>query len=225
MKVLLIEDDERIASFVVKGLKQEGIQCDALTEGTAGYLQAGEPTYDVLIIDLMLPGMDGMTIIKRLRGDGVDTPILVLSAKARVEDRVTGLQNGADDYLVKPFAFSELLARVQALVRRSQNNAAPTELTVGDLRVDLAKRRVERAGERIDLQPMEYGLLVYLMQNTGRVVSKTMIMEHVWEYNFDPGTNVVEARVCRLRDKVDRPFDTPLIHTARGFGYVLEPRP
>ncbi|OVE82368.1 DNA-binding response regulator [bacterium M21] len=224
MKVLLIEDDPQIGAFIQKGLKQEAISCDHATDGLNGYLQVDASIYDVLIVDLMLPTLDGISIIRKLREQGVPIPILILSAKASVDDRVTGLGCGADDYLVKPFAFSELLARLQALVRRAGATVTPTALDLLDLNIDLAKRRVERDGTRLELQPTEYGLLVYLAQNMGRVVSKTMIMEHVWDYNFDPGTNVVEACICRLRDKVDRPFGTKLIHTVRGFGYVFETR-
>jgi DNA-binding response OmpR family regulator len=225
MKTLIVEDDEKIASFVVKGLRQEGISCDQVGDGVEALLQAGDHRYDAMIVDLMLPGLDGLSLIRRLRSGKVDTPVLILSAKSSVSDRVAGLQAGADDYLIKPFAFSELLARLQALVRRA--NAAPAAAScyvVGELRIDLLTRKVKRGDESLEIQPLEYSLLVYLARNAGRVVSKTMIMEHVWEYNFDPGTNVVEACVCRLRDKVDRPFETPLIHTVRGFGYVLEER-
>lgn len=224
MRALLVEDDMEIAVYIVKGLKQEGIGCDHIADGSEAFRHALESRYDILIIDLMLPGMSGMQLIQRLRVCDITTPILILSAKASVEDRVRGLQQGADDYLVKPFAFSELSARLHALLRRSQANRDPEFLRVDSLQVDPVKRRIMREDVSVALQPAEYSLLVYLMQNAGRVVSKTTIMEHVWEYNFDPGTNVVEACICRLRDKVDRPFASPLIHTVRGFGYVLEKR-
>ena len=214
----------KISEFVRKGLTQEGFVVETAANGHDGYYRASCEPCDVLIVDVMLPGMDGYTLVEKLRKDKITTPVLFLSARSDVEDRVTGLEKGGDDYLVKPFAFSELVARVQALIRRSTAQTAPTTLTLGDLEVDLTRRKVHRAAIDIDLQPLEYTLLVYLMRNPGRVISKTMIMEHVWEYNFDPQTNVVETRICRLRDKVDRPFETKLIHTVRGFGYVFEER-
>lgn len=170
----------------------------------------------------MLPVMDGFSVIEKIRAAKITTPIIILSAKNAVEDKIRGLQLGSDDYLAKPFSFSELLARIQALLRRANTASDPTTLTVADLTIDLLSHRVTRGNVRIDIQPLEFQLLEYLVRNTGRVVSKTMIMEHVWEYNFDPQTNVVEARVCRLRDKIDKPFERKLIHTVRGFGYVLE---
>jgi two-component system OmpR family response regulator len=169
----------------------------------------------------MLPGLDGFSLIGRMRREKIMTPVIILSAKGAIDDRVKGLQIGGDDYLSKPFAFSELLARVQALIRRASGAKEPTRLSVGDLSIDMMSREVRRGGTKIDLQPLEYSLLEYLMRNQGRVVSKTMIMEHVWDYHFDPQTNVVEARICRLRDKVDKEFDAKLIHTVRGVGYVL----
>ena len=222
MKILLIEDDSRTASFIIKGLKQEGYTVEHAADGLDGLFRAGTEDYDLLIIDIMLPKLDGLTVIGELRQKKIITPIIVLSARSSVDDRIKGLQKGSDDYLVKPFAFSELLARIQALIRRTGAIAEPTTLTVGNLRIDLLSHKVFRGKDRIDIQPLEYALLEYLMRNAGRVVSKTMIMEHVWEYNFDPQTNVVEARICRLRDKIDRPYQTALIHTVRGFGYVLE---
>jgi len=224
MRILLIEDDRAIASFVVKGLKEAGFAVDHADDGEQGLDLAVTAPYDVMIIDLMLPGRDGFSIIEALRGSGIHTPIIILSAKRSVDDRVRGLETGGDDYLVKPFAFTELLARIQALLRRAGNISEPTTLTVGDLCINLVKRRVTRAGEEIELQQREFVLLEYLMRNHGRVVSKTMIMEHVWDYNFDPQTNVVEARICRLRDKIDRNFSTRLIYTIRGAGYILEQR-
>ena len=178
--------------------------------------------YDTAIIDIMLPKMDGLSLIERMRREKVRTPVITLTAKGSIEDRVKGLQAGSDDYLTKPFAFSELLARVQALIRRASGLAEPTMLHISDLAVNLLTREVTRSGKRIDLRPLEFSLLEYLMRNAGRVVSKTMIMEHVWNYNFDPQTNVVEARICRLRDKIDRDCDKSLIHTVRGVGYVLK---
>ena len=222
MRLLLIEDDQRTANFIAKGMKQEGFLVDHSVDGEDGLHRLVTYTYDAAIIDIMLPKMDGLTLIDHLRKGGGTTPVIVLSAKSSVDDRVNGLRAGGDDYLVKPFSFSELLARIQALLRRGRPTTETTHLTVGDLSVDLIRRRVSRAGREIELQPKEFALLEYLMRHTGRVVSKTMIMEHVWDYNFDPQTNVVEARVCRLRDKVDKQFGSSLIHTVRGVGYVLE---
>jgi DNA-binding response OmpR family regulator len=222
MQVLLVEDDASTARFIVKGLRQEGFSVEHERDGLEGLLLARTRPFDVAVVDIMLPGLDGVSLIERLRQAGIRMPVLILSAKRSVDDRVRGLQAGGDDYLVKPFAFSELVARVHALVRRSTRQEEPTQIRVEDLELDLLRRRVRRGDRDIELQPREFALLEYLARNAGRVVSKTMIMEHVWEYNFDPQTNVVEARVCRLRDKVDRPFDRKLIHTVRGVGYVLE---
>lgn len=223
MRLLLIEDDPKIASFIVKGFKAAGFTVDHAEDGDTGLdLGLSEP-YEVIIVDLMLPKRDGLSVIEELRKQKIDTPVIILSAKDSVEDRVKGLHIGSDDYLPKPFAFAELLARVQALMRRSKGTIEPTRLTVGELSLDLISRDVRRDDKRIELQPLEYSLLAYLMRNAGRVVSKTMIMEHVWQYNFDPQTNVVEARICRLRDKIDKDFETKLIHTVRGVGYVLRP--
>jgi two-component system OmpR family response regulator len=223
MRLLLIEDDLKIASFIVKGFKSAGFTVDHAEDGDTGLdLGLSEP-YEVIIVDLMLPKRDGLSVIEHLRKQQIDTPVIILSAKDTVEDRVKGLHIGSDDYLPKPFAFAELLARVQALMRRSKGTIEPTRLSVGELSLDLISRDVRRGGKRIELQPLEYSLLAYLMRNAGRVVSKTMIMEHVWQYNFDPQTNVVEARICRLRDKIDKDFETRLIHTVRGVGYVLRP--
>lgn len=222
MRILLVEDDRKIASFILKGLKAAGYAADHAPNGDDGlHLGLTEP-YDAAIIDIMLPGRDGLSIIETLRRKKIQTPVIILSAKGEVEDRVKGLEIGGDDYLTKPFSFSELLARVQALIRRAGEVSEPMRLAVGDLSLDLVTRRVVRDGRKIELQPLEFSLLEYLMRNTGRVVSKTMIMEHVWDYNFDPQTNVVEARICRLRDKVDKDFDRKLIHTVRGVGYVLK---
>ena len=222
MRLLLVEDDEKIASFVEKGLRSSGFAVDIARNGVLGLDMALAMDYDVLIVDIMLPEMDGFTLIERLRAQGKNTPIIVLSARGRVGDRVKGLEAGADDYLTKPFSFSELLARVQALIRRAGNQTDPVSLTYADLSVDIVKRRVFRGEDPIDLQPLEFSLLEYLVRNRERVVSKTMIMEHVWNYNFDPMTNVVEARICRLRDKIDKGYENKLIHTVRGAGYVLK---
>lgn len=221
MRILLVEDDEVVASFVIKGLKEAGYAVDCAGNGEDGLHLALTESYDAAIVDLMLPGLDGCSLIAELRRQGNNTPIIILSARRSVTDRVQGLQIGSDDYLTKPFAFSELLARVQALMRRAGNVPETTRLTVGDLTMDLLAREVTRAGRRIDLQPKEFALLEYLMRNAGRVVSKTMIMEHVWDYNFDPLTNVVEVRISRLREKIDGDSEKKLIHTVRGAGYIV----
>ena len=222
MRILLVEDDLKIASFVVKGLRATGYAVDHAQDGEEGLHLALTQPYDTAIIDIMLPKLDGLTLIERMRKGKVNIPVIILSAKDSIDDRVKGLQTGGDDYLTKPFAFSELLARVQALIRRASGLAEPTRLTVGDLSMNLLTREVARGGRKIELKPIEFSLLEYLIRSAGRVVSKTMIMEHVWDYNFDPQTNVVEARICRLRDKIDRNFDKKLIHTVRGAGYVLK---
>ena len=222
MKILLIEDDARTAAFILKGLKQAGFTTVHAEDGKTGLFKAKTEEFDLAVIDIMLPVIDGFTVIEKIRAAKITTPIIILSAKNAVEDKIRGLQLGSDDYLAKPFSFSELLARIQALLRRANTASDPTTLTVADLTIDLLSHKVTRGNVRIDIQPLEFQLLEYLVRNTGRVVSKTMIMEHVWEYNFDPQTNVVEARVCRLRDKIDKPFERKLIHTVRGFGYVLE---
>ena len=222
MRALLIEDDEKIAEFVANGLREAGFVVDHAAEGDTGLDVATSARHDVAIVDLMLPHMDGITVIQRMRQGGVRTPVLILSAKHSVDDRVTGLTAGGDDYLTKPFAFPELLARVHALIRRATQTPVATQLTVGDLQLDLVAHTGTRAGRPIELRPREYTLLEYLMRNAGRVVSKTMILSHVWDYSFDPGTNVVDVLVHRLREKVDRGFDTKLIHTVRGVGYVLK---
>ena len=218
-----MEDDATIAEFVVRGLREAGYAVDHRADGAAGLEAAVASPYDVAIVDVMLPKRDGLSLIEELRGRGVATPVLILSARRSVDDRVRGLQTGGDDYLTKPFAFSELLARVQALVRRATRAPEPTTLTVDDVALDLLSRRVSRAGAPIDLRPREFALLEYLMRNAGRVVSKTMILSHVWEYNFDPQTNIVDVLVSRLREKIDRPFEKKLLHTVRGVGYVLRP--
>lgn len=222
MRILVIEDDDKIASFIVKGFQQAGMAVDRAANGEDGlHLLLGE-TYDSAIVDIMLPKLDGLGLIERMRRQKVTTPVIILSAKRSVDDRVTGLQSGADDYLVKPFAFSELLARVQALIRRSTGTPETVRLAVADLIMNLLRREVTRQNQPIELQPREYSLLEYLMRNAGRVVSKTMILEHVWDYSFDPQTNVVDVLVCRLRNKIDRDFPQKLIHTIRGVGYVIK---
>lgn len=222
MRLLLIEDDKKIALFVKTGLKEAGFAVDHVSNGEDGMHLALTEPYDVAVIDLMLPKVDGLTIIKNMRAKQINAPVLILSAKRSVDERVEGLKTGGDDYLTKPFAFSELLARVQALVRRSSAVVSPIELTEADLTLNIETRKVFKAGKEIELQPLEFSLLEYLMRNSGKIVSKTMIMEHVWDYNFNPQTNVVEARICYLRDKIDKPFDRKLIHTVRGVGYVLK---
>lgn len=221
MRILVVEDDPKIASFVVKGLKQSGYAVDHCRDGDEAHSLASAIPYDAAIVDIMLPGLDGLTLVQRLRKEGSKTPVIFLSAKASVDDRVRGLQAGGDDYLTKPFAFSELLARVQALIRRATQTAEPTRLEVGDLTLDLLTREARRAGQRIELQPREFSLLEYLMRHAGRVVTKTMILEHVYDYSFDPQTNVVDVLVSRLRQKLDRDFPTRMLHTIRGVGYVL----
>lgn len=222
MRVLLIEDDKKIADFIVKGLEAEGFAVDHAEDGQDGMDLALVEPYDAAVIDIMLPYVDGLSIIEKMRQADINTPVIILSAKSSVDDRVKGLRIGSDDYMTKPFAFSELLARLQALIRRSTGVTEPTQLTVGELSLDLLTREVLRAGSKIELQPREFSLLEYLMRNADRVVSKTMILEHVWDYNFDPQTNVVDVLVSRLRSKIDRDFDTKMIKTLRGVGYVLK---
>ena len=222
MRLLLVEDDSKIGAFVQKGLKEAGYVVDRAEDGPAGLQMALDLCYDAAIVDIMLPGLDGLAIIDELRRRRIRLPVIILSAKRSIDDRVEGLRAGGDDYLTKPFAFSELLARVQALIRRASDTPEPTGLSVADLNIDLLARTVHRGEQRINLQPREFALLEYLARNADRVVSRTMIMEHVWGYNFDPNTNIVESRISRLRDKIDRNFARPLIHTVRGMGYVLK---
>ena len=221
MRVLLVEDDARTASFIQKGLKQAGFVVDPVSDGKDGLHMALTNPYDAAVVDIMIPSMDGFTMVREFRNNKLSLPVIFLSAKISVEDRIHGLQEGGDDYLTKPFALTELLARLQALIRRAQGISEPARLSVADLHVDLLSRRIWRGEDDITLQRLEFALLEYLMRNAGRVVSKTMIMEHVWDYNFDPESNVVEARMCRLRDKIDRPYERKLIHTIRGVGYIL----
>ena len=221
MRIIIVEDDGKIAQFVSKGLTEAGYQVDHESDAESAIPQMVDTEYDAAVVDVMLPGMDGLSLIETVRARGVDTPILILSARRSVDDRVRGFQKGGDDYLTKPFSFSELLARLQALIRRSSKITAPTVLELGDLRLDLLSRAVQRGNNDIALQPREFSLLEYLLRNAGRVVSKTVIMEHVWNYDFDPQTNVVDVLVSRLRAKIDRDYDEKLIHTVRGVGYVL----
>jgi two-component system OmpR family response regulator len=221
MRILLVEDDLKIASFIVKGLEEAGFAVDHATDGEDGLHLALYEPYDAAIIDIMLSKLDGLTLIEELRKQKVNTPVIILSAKRSTDDRIKGLQMGGDDYLTKPFSFSELLARVQALIRRASRAVEPTSLSFEDLSMNLISREVKRGGKVIDLQPKEFALLEYIMRNAGKVVSKTMILEHVWDYNFDPQTDVVDVLVCRLRSKVERDFDQKMIHTIRGVGYVL----
>lgn len=221
MKILVIEDDKTTSAYIRNGMAELGHVVDIAENGRDGlFLAAGEP-YDVMIVDRMLPGLDGLGIIKTIRAAGVRTPVLFLTALSGIDDRVDGFQAGGDDYLVKPFAFAELVARIQALARRPPMNDLQTVLKVADLEMDLLKRKVSRAGKEIDLQPREFRLLEFLMQNAGRLVTRTMLLEHVWEYHFDPRTNIVETHVSRLRSKVDRDFDKELIETVRGSGYLI----
>jgi DNA-binding response OmpR family regulator len=222
VRALIVEDDRAIAEFVGRGLREAGFAVDHAPDGDTGLELALSEPYDVAIVDLMLPQRDGFSLIDELRRRGRATPVLILSARRTVDDRVRGLQSGGDDYLTKPFAFAELLARVQALVRRATRAPEPTTLTMGDLTLDLLSRKVTRGSTPIELRPREFALLEYLMRNPGKVVSKTMILSHVWDYTFDPQTNIVDVLVSRLREKIDRPFDRKLLRTVRGVGYVLE---
>lgn len=224
-KILLIEDDRETASYLVKGLGQEGHSVDSVANGHDGLFRATEGGFDLIILDRMLPQMDGLTVLKALRAAKVETPVLILSAQASVGDRIDGLEAGSDDYLVKPFSFAELLARVNALLRRHDGRLDPVtnhRLTVGDLEIDSLARSVKRGGKKLDLKPREYLLLEYFARNEGRVVTRTMLLEQVWDYHFDPGTNVIDVHVSRLRRKLDEGFDKPLLHTVRGAGYMLE---
>lgn len=221
MKVLLIEDDDETAAYVVKGLGEHGHIVDHAANGRDGLFHAAGEPYDVMIVDRMLPGLDGLGIVKTARGAGIKTPVLFLTTMGGIDDRVEGLNAGGDDYLVKPFAFAELLARINALTRRPPMTTVETTLLVADLEIDLLKRTVIRAGRQIELQPQEFKLLEYLMRHAGRVVTRTMLLENVWDFHFDPQTNVVETHISRLRGKVDRGFNAELIHTVRGSGYCL----
>lgn len=222
MRILVVEDDRKIASFVAKGLREAGFAVDQADNGQEGLDRALSEPYDAVVMDLMLPKLDGLSVIEQMRQQKTLTPVIILSAKRSVDDRIKGLQSGSDDYLIKPFSFSELLARLYALLRRSSQGAEPTRFVVGELSMDLLTREVVRSGKKIELQPREFALLEYLMRNSGRVLSKTMIMEHVWGYDFDPQTNVVDVLVSRLRARVDRDFENKLIQTHRGVGYAIK---
>lgn len=224
MKALVIEDDKTVSSYIAKGLKEHGYTIDVADNGKDGLFLATTEQYDVLIIDRMLPALDGLTIIKTLRGSDNHVPALILSALGEVDDRVTGLRAGGDDYLVKPFAFSELLARIEVLQRRitAQNQAELTSLSVHNLTMDLLGRKVSRGHHNIELQDREFKLLEYLIRHKGQVVTRTMLLENVWDYNFDPQTNVIDVHISRLRQKIDKDSDTPLIRTIRGAGYIIE---
>lgn len=223
MHILLVEDDLKLAAFIIKGFKSAGFAADHAPDGNAGLQMALEQTYDVAVVDIMMPKLDGLALIEELRlRRGLTIPIIILSAKRKLDDRIKGFQTGSDDYLVKPFAFTELLARVQALIRRARVSAEPTHLIVGDLSMNLLTREVTRGTKKIELPPLDFALLEFLMRNEGRVVTKTMIMEHVWNYNFDPMTNLVEVRICHLRERLDKGFETKLIHTIYGAGYVIK---
>lgn len=221
MKVLVIEDDRQAASYLAKGLKEAGHVVDVANDGKEGLFLAGSEHYDVMIVDRMLPGRDGLSLVEILRATGNDTPVLFLSALGSVDDRVKGLKAGGDDYLTKPFAFSELLARIEVLVRRRSAAQPQTKLTVADLELDLLSRTVKRAGKPIELLPREFALLEFMMRNAGSVVTRTMMLENVWDYHFDPQTNVIDVHIARLRQKIDKDFSVPLIHTVRGAGYCL----
>jgi len=221
MKILLLEDDPKISAFLAKGLREANYVVDLSANGEEGFEMGRKTSYDAAIVDLMLPKLDGLSVIERWRAEKMKVPVLILSAKRSLDDRVKGLQSGGDDYLTKPFSFAELLARVHALIRRSGAGTVVTSLTFADLKIDLLTREVWRGTTKIELQAREFLLLEYLMRNQTRVVSKTMILEHVWNYHFDPQTNVVDVLVCRLRNKIDRDFEPKLIHTLRGAGYSL----
>ena len=224
MRVLVIEDDRDVAGFVVKGLREAGHVAEHVDNGRDGLFLAASEPFDAIILDRMLPGgIDGLRVLETLRGQDNHTPVLFLSAMAQVDDRVRGLKAGGDDYLTKPFAFSELLARVEALARRGRNAGPETKLVVGELEMDLLSRAVRRQGQKIDLQPREFRLLEYLMRHASQVVTRTMLLEGVWDYHFDPQTNVIDVHVSRLRQKIDKPFETPMIHTVRSAGYMLRP--
>ncbi len=225
-KILLVEDDDTTADFVAKGLGEEGYVVDRAANGRDGLFHATDGSYDCIVLDRMLPGMDGMAVLAALRASQIDTPVIILSALGSPEDRVKGLTGGSDDYLVKPFAFAELLARIRLLIRRGTSApAVQTVLACGDLSMDLLARRVTRAGRTIELQPREFRLLEYMLRHAEQVVTRTMLLEGVWDYHFDPGTNVIDVHLSRLRKKVDEGFGAPLLHTVRGAGYRLGVEP
>ncbi|MFT9424935.1 MAG: response regulator transcription factor [Acetobacter syzygii] len=224
MRVLLIEDDQTVRNFVAKGLSEAGHLVEQAADGKQGFTLASQDKFDVIILDRMLPGgVEGLHLLETLRSEGNLTPVLLLSALADVDEKVAGLKAGGDDYVSKPFSFSELQARLEALVRRNRNEAQPlTKLSVGDLEIDLLSRSVRRGGQKIDLQPREFRLLEFLMRHTGQVVTRTMLLEGVWDYHFDPQTNVIDVHISRLRQKIDKPFDHTLVHTIRNAGYMLQ---
>ena len=221
MRVLIVEDDRQAADYLAKGLREQGYVVDHAADGKQGLHLAMTESYDTLVIDRMLPGLDGLSLIQSLRDNDKRTPVLILSALGEVDDRVKGLQAGGDDYLTKPYAFSELVARLEALLRRASETRMDTRLRVGDLEMDLLARDVTRAGQHIDLQPREFRLLEYLMRHSNQVVTRTMLLEKVWDYHFDPQTNVIDVHISRLRHKIDKNFTAPLLHTVRGAGYCL----
>jgi two-component system OmpR family response regulator len=221
MRILVVEDDEQTAAYMVKGLTESGYVVDKTGNGRDGLFLATSNDFDAIVVDRMLPGLDGLSLIQALRAARVATPVLILSALGQVDDRVQGLRAGGDDYLTKPFAFSELLARLEALLRRRSGPAVVTRLSVGDLEMDLLSRSVKRAGQAVELQPREFRLLEYLMRHAGQVVTRTMLLEGVWDYHFDPQTNVIDVHISRLRQKIDKGFEAPLLHTVRGAGYCL----
>jgi len=221
MRLLVVEDDTKIGSFLRKGLREEGYAVDLAENGEQGLAFFADGVYNAAIVDIMLPGLDGLSLIETIRKQGLATPVLILSAKRSVDDRIKGLQQGGDDYMVKPFSFAELLARIQALIRRDSRSTEAHSLKAGDLDMDLLNREVRRSGQILNLSAREFALLEYLLRNRGRIVSKTAILEKVYDYSFDPQTNVVDVLVCRLRNKVDKGFSDKLIHTVRGMGYVL----
>ena len=224
MHILLIEDDPRAAEFLRAGLEPDGYEISVAVDGRAGLLLAASTSFDLLILDRMLPGgIDGLRVLETIRGQKNSVPVLILSALGEVDDRVKGLKAGGDDYLTKPFAFAELLARVEALARRGKGESPVTKLVVDDLELDLLSRQVKRAGQKIDLQPREFRLLEFLMRHDGQVVTRTMLLEGVWDYHFDPQTNVIDVHISRLRQKIDKDFATPMLHTIRGAGYCLKP--
>ena|SRR5215212_2508879 len=221
MRLLIIEDDYQAAAYLAKGLKESGFAVDHAVDGNEGLYMAMSEPYDILIVDRMLPRRDGLSVIAALRAQGTMTPVLILSALGEIDDRVRGLRAGGDDYLVKPYAFAELLARVEALLRRAGSTMSDTVLRMADLELDLLAHCVRRAGRAIDLQPREFRLLEYLVRHSNQVVTRTMLLEHVWDYHFDPQTNVIDVHISRLRQKIDKGFETPLLHTVRGAGYCL----
>lgn len=221
MRILIVEDDEKTAVYLAKGLSEAGHTVDTAADGREGLFLGSSGEYDAVVLDRMLPKLDGLAVLQALRAAEIETPVLILSAIGHVDERVKGLKAGGDDYVVKPFAFSELLARIEALSRRRGTAIAQTRLKVGDLEMDLLARRVTRSGKPIELQPREFKLLEYLLRHSGQTVTRTMLLEGVWDYHFDPQTNVIDVHVSRLRQKIDREFETPLIHTVRGIGYRL----